>query len=235
MKLFTFNDLNELELNKPWIHLIPEFKALLVRDKGSKGDYRGDLKLKAKKEFTYLYFSLDFSSPFKHLDEFERRTQSMQAAGLTETDMDEALQSAYRRYDEMLLNSSRSLKTLRSLKKGLDALDEYYETINFNETDGKGALKHSPNSFINNVKQIGPAYDAVEKFEKRVEEELSGNSGIRGQATLGGKEGKRENSWKEGKPKETESTTTTSKVVQTDFSSIAALLKDSGETLTEES
>ena len=42
------------------IRLIPEFRKILERDRGSKGDQQGRLKIQATKEFHYIYGIADF-------------------------------------------------------------------------------------------------------------------------------------------------------------------------------
>ena len=225
MRLFEIGPDYLVELNKVWIALIPEFANLLKRDKGSAGDYRGEKKLKARREFAFIYFDLDFTSPIREWDEFERREEAMKYAGLTEADMDAAVMDAHRKYNELLLKSSRSLKTLRAVEKSLDAMDQYFEGIDFKERDKKGEMVHNPNTHLKNIEGLGKAYDALDKFRKRVEEELKGDQSIRGAATLGLKEGKRQGSWDECDA----APSAADPVPQTSFSDIAKMLHSSEE------
>ena len=197
MRLFTINDTNQVELNKPWVMLVPEFANLLRRDKGSDGDYRGDKKLKAIKELTFIYFDLDFTSPIREWEEFERRQEAMRYADLTEADIDDKVMEAHAQYDAMLLGSSRSLKTLKAVEVSLDQLDRYFEEIDFQATDKKGELLHSASQYLTNLEKLGKAYSAVEAFKKRVAEELKGDASIRGQNTLGRKESAKREGWSE--------------------------------------
>ena len=198
MRLFTIDADYKVELNKEWIQLIPEFAELLRRDKGSEGDYRGDKKLKARKEFTFIYFDLDFTSPIREWEAFERREEAMRYAGLQEKDIDDKVMTAHRIYDKLLLGCSRSLKTLKAVEKSLDQLDEYFENIDFNEKDKKGELLHNAGQYLTNIEKLGKAYSAVEAFRKRVAEELKEGSSIRGAAILGRKEAQKRETWTEG-------------------------------------
>jgi len=217
MRLFLLDSNYQVELNKEWIMLIPEFAALLKRDKGSKGDYRGDLKLKTRKELTFIYFDLDFTSPIREWPDFERREEAMRFAGLSEADLDGPVMEAHVMYNKLLLQSSRSLKTLRSIEKSLDAMDTYFEDIDFSKEDKKGELVHDPAKYILNLQRIGAAYDSVDKFRKRVQEELKGEASIRGTATLGRKETAGMGEWKE----QTEAPVATA----INFSKIGSLLR----------
>jgi hypothetical protein len=227
MRLFTIGSDFQAELNIDWLSLVPEFSALLRRDKGSKGDYRGEKKLKARREFTFIYFDLDFTSPLKEYEEFERRQQALHYAGLTESDLDEAVMAAHKEYNNLLMNSSRSLKTLRAVKKSLDQLDKYFEEIDFSKVDKMGKLLHTTDSYLKNLKTLKGAYDSVDEFEDRVKQELTGDGGIRGNASLGGKEGKRDNTWTEA-PEETKPETepeTKSDIEQISFAELGDLIK----------
>src|SRR5882757_1802162 len=132
MRLFKITDTYELEL-EPWVLLVPEFNALLKRDKGSEGDYRGDKKKMAKKQLAYIYFCLDFTSPIRELYEGERGVEALRYTGLTEEDIDDKVMEAYKEYEKMLYNSAPSLKTLQSIKKGLIKLNEYFEGVDFDK------------------------------------------------------------------------------------------------------
>lgn len=198
VKLFEIDENRELVLNKPWILLVPEFAALLARDKGSKGDYRGDKKLKARKELAFIYFMEDFSSPIRDWEAEEKLKEAKYYADLQDKDIDEAVETARVKYADMMLKSSRSLRTLKSVYTGMDALDEYFENIDFKKTDKMGKLLNDPTSFAANITKLNKVYDEIRNFEKRVEEEMKqAASGIRGpNSVLGDKEGQKK-TWSE--------------------------------------
>lgn len=204
MRLFEIDDNYEAKLNKEWLSLIPEFAYLLKRDKGGgKGDYRGDKKLRARKEFAFIYFMLDFASPLYEWEPAERREEALRYTGLTEKDIDPYVMAAHDCYETMLHNASRSLRTLNAVYTSLDQLDNYFSTLDFTEKDKKGELVHTPSAYLLNLQRLNTAYASVDTFKARVAQELKqGSSGIRGTATLGGREarGFSTRPWKEGKP-----------------------------------
>lgn len=200
MRLFYVNEVYEVELNKEWILMIPEFAILISRDRGSPGDYRGDKKKKAKRELAFIYYCLDFTSPLREWDEFERRQEALRYTSLTEADIDAEVMVAYDYYEQLLLQSSRSLKTLRSLRLGLDTLDTKFQTIDFAKTDKFGRPIYTTEDFMKNVMALPKLRAAVLDIERAVEEELKADTGIRGKATLGLKEGKKKPDWTEGGP-----------------------------------
>jgi hypothetical protein len=188
MRFFELDEEKTVHLNKVWIQMIPEFKALLTRDKGSQGDYDGRHKLRARRDFTFIYFFSDFNSPIRDWEDIERQKEACYYAGLEEKTVanDDALWIAVRKYEELLLKGSRSLRTYKALLKAQDALDEYYENLDFTEIDRQGKLLHDPASITASADKLDKFSAAIKKFGKAVEEELKeGGSKIRGTAEKG--------------------------------------------------
>lgn len=200
MRLFEIDpDTNTVLLNKVWISLVPELKELLTRDKGSKGDYRGDKKLKATKEFTFIYFYTSFESPLRDWNKDEKWKESLRYADLADADIDEKVLIAQKAYERIMLKSSRSLRTYHSLNKALDALDDHFENLDFTQKDKKGELLNDPLSVAKSISELDKVYTAVKNFEKRVDEELKAeNTGIRGTAEMGDMEASGNRTWSEG-------------------------------------
>lgn len=179
--------------------IIPEFKTLINRDRGSAGDYRGDKKLKATKEFTFIYFYIDPRSPIENWEDHLKREEALRYSGLEEKDIDKEVMEALDYYQKLLHKVAPSLHLMRSVKQSITALSDYYNTVNFSEVDNRGVLKHNPNTYINGLKNLGVAHDAVEKFESKVMAELkAGDVAVRGDVELGGNEARPRKSWNEG-------------------------------------
>lgn len=192
MRLFELGEDKQVMLNKVWIAMIPEFVAVLKADKGSKGDYRGSLKLLAQKQFTFIYFYTDFSSPIKDWQDEERRKEAIYYAGLEEKELTPLVWAAQEKYQELQVKGSRPLRTLKNLYKGLDALDTYFGAIDFTLKDSLKRLVNDPSDLITNATKMKKMYAEIREFEKMVEEDLKQtNTGIRGpNSTLGDQEGK---------------------------------------------
>jgi hypothetical protein len=220
MELFKITEEYDVELNKEWILLIPEFKALLQGDKGSPGDKDGRKKLKARKQFAYIYFMLDFKSPIESYAFAAKHKEALKYTGLEEKDVsDTKLRDAYDKYELLQIESARALKTLASVRKALDALDEYYNNVDFAQVDKQGKLLHNPKEVANSISTLNKMYDEVDKFENRVREQLRESTTIRGQASLGDKEHKKKGliTWEEeSTPNETE----------TNYQDLSVLLQD---------
>lgn len=201
MRLFTITSAYEVELNREWIMLIPEFAALIRRDKRSAGDYRGDKKLIARKELAYIYFCLDFTSPLREWEEEEKHAEALRYVGLEPEAIDDVVMAAYNKYEELLHQSSRSLKTLSALRKGMDSLDKYFKDVDFDALDSLKRQRYTPEAYIGNISKLPKMNAAIQEYERMVEEELKQDTGIRGKATLGVREGKvSAKLWIEGGP-----------------------------------
>lgn len=189
MRLFEIDETHNVRPNRVWIDLIPEFSIILRRDKGSKGDSQGRSKLRARKELSYIYFMCDFSSPLRDWLYAEKRKESLYYAGLEEADIDEVVQAAVAKYIELQNKAARSLRTFQAVNKGLDQLDAYLESVNFQDTDRKGELVHDPNRISSLMERMTVLYQKRRDFEKFVEDDLKANpEAIQGNRTLGDQE-----------------------------------------------
>ncbi len=190
MELLTLNRQTfEVELNKAWLMMIPEFRNLIKKDKGSPGDTRGTDKRKATQEFSYIYLMIDWGSPFRNFDENERHAEAMRCVELDEKDVNnEDVEAAMRMYQELMYKASRALKTVQMIKGSLEAVDNYFETIDFTKVDKQGKLLHDMSSFLPNIKKAREAYSALDDFEKMVQDQLTSNGGIQGDHKLGVRE-----------------------------------------------
>lgn len=199
--LFIINpDTQEIDLNKEWIFMIPEFNQLLRRDKGSPKDYRGDRKLKARKELTWIHLMLAFNSPLRAYDDDARLAEALRCTGLTQADIDAEIMVAHDKYHEMMYEAAPSLRTLESLKKGLTSLNKYFAEVNFETVDSLKRQKYTAKEYIDNIKNLPAMNKAIKEFENMVEEELKEDGGIRGKKKLGLTEGARKSNWSEGGP-----------------------------------
>jgi hypothetical protein len=203
MRLFEIDEHFQVQLNKEWIMMVPEFAELVKRDKGSEGDYRGSKKLKSRAELTYIYFMVDFHSPIRdYLDE-KRHEEALRYARLKDADIDAKVNAALDQYKEMQYENAQSLRTLNSLKKGMIKMDKYFEDVDFDKLDSLKRQVYTVESYQNSIVKLPKMRTAIKEYERMVEEELRENTGIRGKAQMGGMEGKRRDKvWTEGGPPE---------------------------------
>ena len=200
MRLFEINELFEVELNKEWIMMIPEFNELVKRDKGSDGDYRGSKKLRTRRELSYIYFMVDFHSPIRDFEEDKKEEEALKYCRLETKDIDAKVKNALEVYKMIQYENAPSLRTLDALKIGMANLDKYFREVDFDKVDKQGKLKYTPKEYIDNIKSLPKMRTAIKEFEIMVQAELRENTGIRGKASMGLTEGKRDKLWEETGP-----------------------------------
>lgn len=188
MKLFLIDENNEVVVNQPWIKLIPEFKAVFSYFR-SKSKSTSQSYSKANKVLAYIYFMADFSSPLKTWNEEDKKKEALRYTSLTEEDLKpKVVQDALAYYKFMLIECCRPYKTYQAALKAMESMDNYLETVNFDDKDKQGKLLYTPNQLVDNLAKTNKAYDEIYKLEKRVETELEQNTGIRGKATMSDRE-----------------------------------------------
>lgn len=187
--LFELGDNNMVTLNKEWISTIPQFRRLLARDKGGPGDGSGKYKKQATREFTYMFHYLDFHSPLENYPKAKRKQMALEFADLkgkeNSVDNDPELQDAIEMYQELLENSSTSLQTLRAMKNARAAMDNYLNSVNFNERGDKGVLVHSVKQVQDNIIGMPKAQAALDEMEDKVRQEMLDTFEMRGGAEKG--------------------------------------------------
>lgn len=192
----------EIDLNKEWLHMIPEFSVILHRKWLCEGDADGRKKLMQHRIFNYIYLTVDFSSPLFTWEKEAREVEALKSQNLKPGDVKEGkVVAAIRKYEEYQDESSPKLKALRGMLAALDKMNTHLENIDLSEEDKQGKPKYTVATITRAMKEMNAAYDALETMERRVMEELKkeGGNTIRGTATLGGREGKRKSGeWIEG-------------------------------------
>ena len=182
MDLFIFNnDLQRLEINEYSILLIKEFAALWNEDSNiSKEDPKGIKRLRAYREFAYIYLALDYKSPYFEYLEQEKHQAAMEDSGLTEKEInDETFIPAYRKYIE-LKDSSRILSLIKTAFRTLEKMRVFLDSIDFNERDELNGGK-----YINDPKKIMESLTQIGKMDAYLKElELTYKKGLKAQSKL---------------------------------------------------
>jgi len=80
--IFLINNDGLLEINKPEARNVPEFKAILIRDRGSDGDHDGRKKAFAFKELMFVYTYYHPLSMYRDLADEARFTSCISYASL---------------------------------------------------------------------------------------------------------------------------------------------------------
>lgn len=214
VELFVLDERTRLvDLNKEWISTVKEFKKLLTRDRGSEGDADGRKKLKATKEFTFIYHLCDYKSQFSNYSDSDRLLNAKQNADLPEKydyTKDEDLLIAIKRYKA--LQESPALQILKESKEGLhsahrvikkirEALEiklEAADLTQLEEVEGKNGKKiiidpvakitTDLESLIKLSNLIGPTLKNLKDLEDQVKKELGDKESLRGGKEKGTRE-----------------------------------------------
>jgi len=188
MKFFTYDNDNELvTLNKPEILLVKQFAALMdIQRNICQDDPSGQNKLRAFREFTYIYLFFDWESPFFNEPEYDRHMISLDNAGLSEEEFtDEAFKDACNEYNR-IQNSSLAIRLLKSAMKSVETVIYYLDHVDVNERnplDGKPIYKTK--DLIAEIKGCKDLIVGLQDLTTQVKKELEPDSGLRGGAESG--------------------------------------------------
>lgn len=167
---------NEVQLT-PDVLAVPAIYRLWERDKGRN-------KPKAKKEITYVVFLCDFKSPYKDVSyrDKEKIIRSDIFGSRSSWQPDELVKDAVERYKQ--LQKTRTMHLLDSARKAVEKLSEYFDTVNFIDTDDYGRPLHTAADVSRNLKEVGNIVKSLITLEKQVQSEISELS-VRGDSQVG--------------------------------------------------
>lgn len=187
MEFFVFDDVNNtLRINECPILLIKEFKTLWDKDRNKcKEDKTGNERLRAFKEFTYIYLMLDFKSPYYKYLEQEKHEAAMSDSGLTDEDLkNPEFIDAYNKYQEILY-SDPILSLIKTAYRTLYKTQVFLDSIDFTEIDDMGKPLYKPKDVMLDISTIGKMREALNELEEKHKNSLSADSNVRGDVELG--------------------------------------------------
>ena len=181
------NATGSLQLNLPEILLVKEFDALwdLSRNK-CKEDSKGVKRLKAWKEFKYIWLFCDWKSPYQQYLEMEKHKAALEDSGLTEEEWnDPTFRAAVRKYNE-IKNSSRVLNLIKTAYRTLEKMRVSLDNIDLEERDANQKPIFKAKDVLADIASIGVMADKLKELEVNYKKEQM-QSGIknRGDATPG--------------------------------------------------
>ena len=189
MNFFVFDNAeNKLRIEEYSILLVKEFNDLwdIQRNK-CKEDKTGKLRLRAYKELTYIYLSLDFKSPYFQYLEKDKHDAALDDSGLTEEDLkDECFLAAYHKYQE-IQNADPILSLIKTAYKTLQKMQVFLDNIDFEEdVDPDGRPLYKPKDVIADLKSIKDIRKELKDLELTHKKDLA-ESGlrVRGEVELG--------------------------------------------------
>jgi hypothetical protein len=188
MKFFTYDKkYGSVVLNDESILLIREFAKLmeLPRNK-SKEDKTGKKRLRAFKEFKFIFLYYDWSSPYFQFMEQDKLIEALLDAELTKEEQeDKDFKEACRKYDE-LQNSSKIGNLLKASYNTIDKITHYLNTLNLDERDpvsGKPIFKTK--DVIAEMSSASKLIDSIKTLEVAFKKEVEGDVALRGNVEAG--------------------------------------------------
>ena len=182
------NATGSLRLNTHEILLVKEFEALwdLDRNKCS-GDPTGTKRLRAWKEFKYIWLFADWKSPYQQYLEMEKHRAAMNDSGLTEEEWNDPLfRAAVRKYTE-IKDSSRILSLIKTAFRTLEKMRVFLDNIDLDERD---STTNKPiwkgKDILDNIASIGTMADKLKELELNYKKDvMESNNKLRGDVTPG--------------------------------------------------
>jgi hypothetical protein len=188
MNFFKYNDSTKtIELDESTMFLISEFNKLLDADRNKcKLDKTGNKKLRAYREFQYMFLCLDWKSPYASDLEQERHEKALADSSLTDNEFNDVdFRAACRKYKEVQ-ESVVSIKLLNSIRTAAHKIINYYNTVRIGEEGEDGKLLVKTKDVIDEISKSGPLLESIKKLEDQVRKDLELNpSKLRGQMESG--------------------------------------------------
>lgn len=188
LKIFQYDNVHgNVELNVPEILLVKEFAALMDNERNKcKEDKEGKYKLRAFREFQYIYLALDWQSIYYDYEEQDRHQEALKDSGLTEEEFNNPeFRAACRKYRE-LQNATRSIKMLKAAQNTVDKFIDYFNNIDVEERDtqtGKPIFKVK--DLMTEISNLHKVHEELLILESQVKKEIAETSSIRAGAIEG--------------------------------------------------
>ena len=184
--IFQYDNVrNRVQLNVAEILLVKEF-AKLVECKRNicKNDPKGELGLKAFKEFAYIYLALSWKSPYSDYSEQERHTEALNDSGITEEEFnDPDFRAACRKFKE-IQESNRAIKLLKAAERTVDELILYFNNIDLQERDTvTGKYLNKTKDVMAEMSNVSKVLEELKTLEGIVKKELTETTTLRGNVT----------------------------------------------------
>ena len=188
LHIFQYNNVNgKVELEKPEILLISEFKALVQKSRNvCDADKTGEKCLRAFKEFTYIWLALDWMSLYAGYTEQERHEEALKDSGLTEEEFNDPLFRAACRKYRALQESNRTIRMLHAAQLTVDKFIDYFNNIDPEERDAQtGKPIFKVKDIMAEISSLDKVLDELKILEGQVKKEMEEESSLRAGATDG--------------------------------------------------
>lgn len=188
MKFFVYDNVNgNVSLEDTSILLIKEFEALIDDNRNkSSVDKTGKKRLRAFKEFKFIYLFFDWESPYFQYTEQDKHAEAMKDSGLSDEEFDDPkFRMACQKYDE-IQNSSLDIKLLKAAMNAVDNQIFYLSNVDLQERDpitGKPIFKSK--DLIAEIKGCKDLISTLRELQVQVKKGLEIESNVRGNTEIG--------------------------------------------------
>ncbi len=187
MKFFVLNTANnDIEIQMDEILLIKEFAELWnVNRNKCKEDSTGTKRLRAKREFAYMWLMLDWTSPYADYSEQERNDACRKDANISDKEYaDPDFRAACRKYRE-IQESSRIIKLIKSAQGAVDKLIDFLDMIDLSKEDENGKPIYKIKDITSGISDIPKVTEQLKSLEVIYKKELQVEGEIRGDQIKG--------------------------------------------------
>lgn len=188
MKFFVYDNVNgNVSLEDTSILLIKEFEALIDDNRNkSSSDKTGKKRLRAFKEFKFIYLFFDWESPYFQYTEQDKHAEAMKDSGLSDEEFDDPkFRMACQKYDE-IQNSSLDIKLLKAAMNAVDNQIFYLSNVDLQERDpitGKPIFKSK--DLIAEIKGCKDLISTLRELQVQVKKGLEIENNVRGNTEIG--------------------------------------------------
>ena len=135
-------------------------------------------------EISYVIFLCDYKSPYNAYNEVDKpRIIKEDFIKNHKWEPDQLILDAIKKYEE--LQQTTNTRLLRSAKKGAEKLAEYFENVDFSETDDYGKPKYTAKDLASNLGAVGNIVKSLTQLERQVQSEQVEVSNVRGNSGIG--------------------------------------------------
>ena len=170
MKLFRIIN------NNPYITeealCINEFSVIWKRDESPN-------KEKAIQELAYIYFFIEYTSPYNiYSEDLKKTILNRDIIKIEKYKPEKEILAAIKKYDE--LQQTPSMEFLKSALVAAKKTQEYFNTIDYTERDEQGKPIFKVGEVSKALKECSGIMDTIEKLSEKVKKEKNISTNIRG-------------------------------------------------------
>lgn len=169
MELITV--VNEMPVFNPEVRTIKEFKRIIERDRGSKGDHDGRKKLTATKELAFVFFYCVYDSRFDEWQGEEKIKRIKEHVDLPiKWKVDQDMKEAIEKYKFMM--ETPSLRLYKKMLDGVKKIEDFIDEVDLTETTKSGGLVFSPDKLNNMIQKIPDMLKSLKVADEMIKKEI---------------------------------------------------------------